>query len=50
MVRSDKGEIKWQGKDLGGDLVLSRRAKGYEIGDPLYNLGVVVDDQSLIHI
>jgi len=28
---------------LGGDLVLSRRAKGYEIGDPLYNLAVVVD-------
>ena len=39
-----RGEIKWQGKDLGGDLVLSRRAKGYEIGDPLYNLAVVVDD------
>ncbi|MDA9703951.1 glutamate--tRNA ligase [Prochlorococcus sp. AH-736-L19] len=39
-----KGEIKWQGKDLGGDLVLSRRAMGYEIGDPLYNLAVVIDD------
>ena len=26
-----RGEIKWQGKDLGGDLVLSRRALGYEI-------------------
>jgi glutamyl-tRNA synthetase len=39
-----RGEIKWHGKDLGGDLVLSRRAKGYEIGDPLYNLAVVVDD------
>ena len=26
-----RGEIKWQGKDLGGDLVLSRRAKGYEL-------------------
>ncbi len=39
-----RGEIKWQGKDLGGDLVLSRRASGYEIGDPLYNLAVVVDD------
>jgi len=39
-----RGEIKWQGKDLGGDIVLSRRAKGYEIGDPLYNLAVVVDD------
>jgi len=39
-----RGEIKWQGKDLGGDLVLSRRSMGYEIGDPLYNLAVVVDD------
>jgi len=39
-----RGEIKWQGKDLGGDLVLSRRALGYEIGDPLYNLAVVIDD------
>ncbi|MDC3019758.1 glutamate--tRNA ligase [Prochlorococcus sp. AH-736-E15] len=39
-----RGEIKWRGKDLGGDLVLSRRAFGYEIGDPLYNLAVVVDD------
>ncbi|WP_032527014.1 glutamate--tRNA ligase [Prochlorococcus marinus] len=39
-----RGEIKWQGKDLGGDLVLSRRAMGYEVGDPLYNLAVVVDD------
>ena len=39
-----KGKIKWKGKDLGGDLVLSRRAFGYEIGDPLYNLAVVVDD------
>ncbi len=39
-----RGEINWQGKDLGGDLVLSRRATGYEIGNPLYNLAVVVDD------
>ena len=39
-----RGEIKWLGKDLGGDMVLSRRAYGYEIGDPLYNLAVVADD------
>ncbi len=39
-----RGEISWKGKDLGGDMVLSRRAKGIEIGDPLYNLAVVVDD------
>ena len=39
-----RGEIKWRGKDLGGDMVLSRRSLGYEIGSPLYNLAVVVDD------
>ena len=39
-----RGEIKWVGKDLGGDMVLSRRAYGHEIGSPLYNLAVVVDD------
>ena len=39
-----RGEIKWKGKDLGGDMVLSRRSFGYEIGSPLYNLAVVVDD------
>ncbi len=39
-----RGEIKWRGKDLGGDMVLSRRAFGYEIGSPLYNLAVVIDD------
>ena len=39
-----RGEIKWYGKDLGGDMVLSRRAKGFEIGEPLYNLAVVIDD------
>ena len=37
---------------MGGDLVLSRRAKGYEIGNPLYNLAVVVDDNfmNITHI
>ncbi len=39
-----RGEIKWLGKDLGGDMVLSRRAYGDDIGSPLYNLAVVVDD------
>ena len=39
-----RGEIKWVGKDLGGDMVLSRRAYGHEIGSPLYNLAVVIDD------
>ena len=39
-----RGEISWIGRDLGGDMVLSRRAKGFEIGEPLYNLAVVIDD------
>ena len=39
-----RGKIYWRGKDLGGDMVLSRRSFGYEIGTPLYNLAVVVDD------
>ena len=39
-----RGKIKWIGKDLGGDMVLSRRAYGYDIGTPLYNLAVVIDD------
>jgi len=39
-----RGEIKWFGKDLGGDMVLSRRTNGYDIGTPLYNLAVVIDD------
>jgi len=39
-----RGEIKWLGKDLGGDMVLSRRANGEDIGSPLYNLAVVIDD------
>ncbi len=47
-----RGEIIWNGKDLGGDLILSRRASGYEIGDPLYNLAVVIDDNfmNITHI
>ena len=39
-----RGEIKWFGRDLGGDMVLSRRANGHDIGSPLYNLAVVIDD------
>ncbi len=42
-----KGSMQWTGDDLGGDLVISRRASGDEIGDPLYNLVVVLDDSSM---
>ncbi len=39
-----RGPMRWRGADLGGDMVIARRAPAHEIGDPLYNLAVVVDD------
>ncbi len=42
-----RGPMIWKGSDLGGDMVISRRAPSNEIGDPLYNLVVVVDDSSM---
>jgi len=39
-----RGEMNWKGKDLGGDMVIARRAPANKIGDPLYNLVVVIDD------
>jgi len=39
-----RGSMRWQGADLGGDMVIARRAPADQIGDPLYNLAVVVDD------
>ncbi len=42
-----RGQINWHGEDLGGDMVIARRAPADEIGDPLYNLAVVVDDSSM---
>ena len=42
-----RGPIKWKGEDLGGDMVISRRTNGNDIGDPLYNLVVVVDDAAM---
>ncbi|WP_041391422.1 glutamate--tRNA ligase [Prochlorococcus marinus] len=39
-----RGPMNWTGKDLGGDMVIARRAPANEIGDPLYNLVVVIDD------
>ncbi|MCS6958984.1 MAG: glutamate--tRNA ligase [Pseudanabaenaceae cyanobacterium SKYGB_i_bin29] len=34
-----RGEVIWQGKDLGGDMVIARAS-----GQPLYNFVVVMDD------
>ncbi|KZR63398.1 glutamate--tRNA ligase [Prochlorococcus sp. MIT 1303] len=42
-----RGPMHWRGSDLGGDMVISRRAPAKEIGDPLYNLVVVVDDAAM---
>lgn len=39
-----RGIVSWRGADLGGDMVIARAAPRGEIGYPLYNLVVVVDD------
>jgi len=39
-----RGPMQWSGSDLGGDMVIARRAPADQIGEPLYNLVVVVDD------
>lgn len=41
-----RGQVVWQGSDLGGDMVIARASENSEeaFGQPLYNLAVVVDD------
>ncbi len=41
-----RGNMVWQGSDLGGDMVIARTPdkSGEAFGQPLYNLAVVVDD------
>ena len=39
-----RGHLSWKASDLGGDMVIARAATGTSIGQPLYNLAVVVDD------
>lgn len=39
-----RGKVVWKGRDLGGDMVIARAASGNDIGQPLYNFVVVVDD------
>ncbi|MBE9012836.1 glutamate--tRNA ligase, partial [Pseudanabaenaceae cyanobacterium LEGE 13415] len=39
-----RGTVTWKGRDLGGDMVIARAAEGEDIGQPLYNFVVVVDD------
>jgi len=42
-----RGEMRWQGSDLGGDMVIARRSEDGSIGQPLYNFAVVVDDMDM---
>lgn len=42
-----RGELRWQGSDLGGDMVIARTSEDNSIGQPLYNLAVVVDDMDM---
>ena len=39
-----RGKLSWKASDLGGDMVIARASEGNAIGQPLYNLAVVVDD------
>lgn len=39
-----RGQVTWQASDLGGDMVIARAAEHHSVGQPLYNLAVVVDD------
>ncbi|MBC6423624.1 MAG: glutamate--tRNA ligase [Hormoscilla sp. SP5CHS1] len=39
-----RGTVTWHGSDLGGDMVIARSSEAGEVGQPLYNLAVVVDD------
>ncbi|HIK43342.1 MAG TPA: glutamate--tRNA ligase, partial [Leptolyngbyaceae cyanobacterium M65_K2018_010] len=39
-----RGPVTWQASDLGGDMVVARASSSNSIGQPLYNLAVVVDD------
>lgn len=47
-----RGELRWKGSDLGGDMVIARASETEAFGQPLYNLAVVVDDleMSITHI
>ncbi|MGD1717694.1 glutamate--tRNA ligase, partial [Dapis sp. BLCC M172] len=42
-----RGKVTWKGSDLGGDMVISRAAGGGKVGQPLYNMAVVVDDMDM---
>ncbi len=39
-----RGTVTWKGSDLGGDMVIARAGDTEDLGVPLYNLVVVIDD------
>ena len=39
--------LTWKGSDLGGDMVIARASSREDLGQPLYNLAVVVDDMDM---
>lgn len=39
-----RGKVTWMGRDLGGDMVIARAASSGDVGQPLYNFVVVIDD------
>jgi len=41
-----RGTVSWKGRDLGGDMVIARASSG-DVGQPLYNFVVVVDDADM---
>ena len=42
-----RGPVSWKGQDLGGDMVIARASSGSDVGQPLYNFVVVVDDADM---
>ena len=42
-----RGVVSWKGRDLGGDMVIARAANKGNVGQPLYNFVVVVDDADM---
>jgi glutamyl-tRNA synthetase len=42
-----RGPVSWKGRDLGGDMVVARAAVKGDVGQPLYNFVVVVDDADM---
>lgn len=42
-----RGPVTWQASDLGGDMVVARASSSGQVGQPLYNLAVVVDDMDM---